>query len=296
VKVTSPPRAYAGGRDTYSLLVSMTSPRSQLWRGWAAVNRPVPGAATAACPRRQVQITQGTSFLSWQGSLPWQGSMSHRTLILTLILMLNLTRGRDATQAPTTSPLLEGRWKLLFTTRPGTASPIQRSFTGVEAFSVFQVLLGLGCHAWQARNQLGSRLRLRMVGVDIKQRVISIGSNAARRFAGMARFPRQLPIKEGEHVLPANQAPRALSAQGLEMCKDCGLLRPFRNTSFCCDSRCGCGDDVTWTATQEIDLEVPEARVVNVVEFPRNIGVLRVRLTSVCVRASSASVKQLSRA
>ncbi len=43
-------------------------------------------------------------------------------------------------QAPTTSPLLDGRWKLLFTTRPGTASPIQRSFTGVEAFSVFQVL------------------------------------------------------------------------------------------------------------------------------------------------------------
>lgn len=42
-------------------------------------------------------------------------------------------------QAPTQSPLLEGRWKLLYTTRPGTASPIQRSFTGVDAFTVFQV-------------------------------------------------------------------------------------------------------------------------------------------------------------
>ena len=41
--------------------------------------------------------------------------------------------------APVASPLLEGRWRLLFTTRPGTASPIQRTFTGVERFSVFQV-------------------------------------------------------------------------------------------------------------------------------------------------------------
>lgn len=31
----------------------------------------------------------------------------------------------DCLQNPTASPLLEGRWRLLFTTRPGTASPIQ---------------------------------------------------------------------------------------------------------------------------------------------------------------------------
>ncbi|MCJ1422692.1 hypothetical protein MMC29_000572 [Sticta canariensis] len=41
-------------------------------------------------------------------------------------------------QAPTSSGLLEGRWKLLFTTRPGSASPIQRTFVGVNAFSVYQ--------------------------------------------------------------------------------------------------------------------------------------------------------------
>jgi hypothetical protein len=40
--------------------------------------------------------------------------------------------------APAASPLLDGRWRLLFTTRPGTASPIQRAFTGVEAFKVYQ--------------------------------------------------------------------------------------------------------------------------------------------------------------
>ncbi|KAL1295576.1 hypothetical protein AAHE18_19G220800 [Arachis hypogaea] len=39
---------------------------------------------------------------------------------------------------PTKSNLIEGRWQLIFTTRPGTASPIQRTFVGVDFFSVFQ--------------------------------------------------------------------------------------------------------------------------------------------------------------
>ena len=41
-------------------------------------------------------------------------------------------------QAPTRSGLLDGRWRLLFTTRPGTSSPIQRAFVGTEAFTVYQ--------------------------------------------------------------------------------------------------------------------------------------------------------------
>lgn len=43
---------------------------------------------------------------------------------------------------PASSPLIAGRWKLLFTTRPGSSSPIQRAFTGVEAFSVHQEVTG----------------------------------------------------------------------------------------------------------------------------------------------------------
>lgn len=38
----------------------------------------------------------------------------------------------------TSSSLIEGRWQLVFTTRPGTASIIQRTFVGVDFFSVFQ--------------------------------------------------------------------------------------------------------------------------------------------------------------
>jgi PAP_fibrillin len=47
-------------------------------------------------------------------------------------------------QSPTTRPdLLDGRWKLLYTSSPGTNSPVQRAFTGTEAFTIFQeVMLG----------------------------------------------------------------------------------------------------------------------------------------------------------
>jgi len=40
--------------------------------------------------------------------------------------------------APTAAPELNGRWRLLFTSKPGTNSPIQRTFTSVDAFSIFQ--------------------------------------------------------------------------------------------------------------------------------------------------------------
>ncbi|XP_027185568.1 probable plastid-lipid-associated protein 12, chloroplastic isoform X2 [Coffea eugenioides] len=39
---------------------------------------------------------------------------------------------------PTSSSLIEGRWQLMFTTRPGTASAIQRTFVGVDSFTVYQ--------------------------------------------------------------------------------------------------------------------------------------------------------------
>ncbi|XP_038977878.1 probable plastid-lipid-associated protein 12, chloroplastic isoform X3 [Phoenix dactylifera] len=39
---------------------------------------------------------------------------------------------------PTSSSLIEGCWQLIFTTRPGTASPIQRTFVGVDFFKIFQ--------------------------------------------------------------------------------------------------------------------------------------------------------------
>ncbi|XP_007014797.2 PREDICTED: probable plastid-lipid-associated protein 12, chloroplastic isoform X1 [Theobroma cacao] len=51
---------------------------------------------------------------------------------------VQVLEGQEGMPDPTSSDLIEGRWQLMFTTRPGTASPIQRTFVGVEFFSVFQ--------------------------------------------------------------------------------------------------------------------------------------------------------------
>ena len=41
---------------------------------------------------------------------------------------------------PTSSPALDGCWKLLYTSSPGTNSPIQRTFTAFDGVSVYQVV------------------------------------------------------------------------------------------------------------------------------------------------------------
>ncbi|KAA8549611.1 hypothetical protein F0562_001371 [Nyssa sinensis] len=51
---------------------------------------------------------------------------------------VQILEGLEGVPDPTSSSLIEGRWQLMFTTRPGTASPIQRTFVGVDFFSVFQ--------------------------------------------------------------------------------------------------------------------------------------------------------------
>ncbi|XP_040995283.1 probable plastid-lipid-associated protein 12, chloroplastic isoform X2 [Juglans microcarpa x Juglans regia] len=51
---------------------------------------------------------------------------------------VQVLEGFEGVPDPTSSSLIEGRWQLMFTTRPQTASPIQRTFVGVDFFSVFQ--------------------------------------------------------------------------------------------------------------------------------------------------------------
>lgn len=45
-------------------------------------------------------------------------------------------------ESPTTRPdLLDGRWQLLYTSTPGTSSPVQRAFTSTDAFTIFQEIV-----------------------------------------------------------------------------------------------------------------------------------------------------------
>ena len=54
--------------------------------------------------------------------------------------LVNVLEKTSSTKFPTRSPLLNGCWRLLFTSSPGTNSPIQRTFTASSSVSVFQVV------------------------------------------------------------------------------------------------------------------------------------------------------------
>ena len=43
-------------------------------------------------------------------------------------------------RSPTKSESIDGSWKLLYTSTPSTNSPIQRTFTAIDGFSIFQVV------------------------------------------------------------------------------------------------------------------------------------------------------------
>jgi len=54
---------------------------------------------------------------------------------------------------------------------------------------------------YRLENHIGAGVKLGTTGVDFDQRLISLGPNAAVRFAGAATFPRQIPVPRGEKML-----------------------------------------------------------------------------------------------
>ncbi|KAL3132602.1 hypothetical protein ABBQ32_009130 [Trebouxia sp. C0010 RCD-2024] len=86
---------------------------------------------------------------------------------------------------PTDSPLLEGRWRLLFTTRPGSASPIQKTFVGVESFTVYQEVLLTASEGARVNNIVDFGAKIGTLKVEAEA---STNSNARPGFV-----PRQKP-------------------------------------------------------------------------------------------------------
>lgn len=85
-------------------------------------------------PRAESDILEAISRVKGRG----KSGMSMEDQNKLEMAVEELESSGSGVRDPTRSGLLEGRWRLLYTSRPTTASPIQRSFTGVDGFSVFQ--------------------------------------------------------------------------------------------------------------------------------------------------------------
>ena len=142
-------------------------------------------------------------------------------------------------QAPTTSPLLDGRWALLFTSRPGTASPIQRTFTAVDSVSG-----KWRQHALRNGRAAGGRVAARL------------GGRAGGLEAGI--WALRMP-------LPARSAP-SLECAGVVTALESSQQSPPPNPS-----------PIAVYQDIEVGDECEQARVSQVVDFGSAVGFLRVR-------------------
>ncbi|KAK9068673.1 hypothetical protein SSX86_012788 [Deinandra increscens subsp. villosa] len=87
----------------------------------------IQGRGRSASPEQLKAFEQAVAVLEATKGIPDPGFSSFYLFQLSVSSVMQ-----------TSSSLIEGRWQLIFTTRPGSASPIQRTFVGVDLFSVFQ--------------------------------------------------------------------------------------------------------------------------------------------------------------
>ena len=91
--------------------------------------------ATAAAEAQLLNILEATEAISGEATKLTEDQLG---TIQDAIKLLEASK--SGIQEPITSPLLDGTWKLLYTSSPGTNSPIQRKVTSTKGISVYQVV------------------------------------------------------------------------------------------------------------------------------------------------------------
>ena len=81
---------------------------------------------------------------------------------------------------PVTSPLIDGTWKLLYTSSPGTNSPIQRKVTSTKGVAVYQVVNLLDSTGSFVPGQLPDISNTVCIGDSSRLRVTAIASTVSR--------------------------------------------------------------------------------------------------------------------
>ncbi|KAJ1440261.1 hypothetical protein B484DRAFT_323088 [Ochromonadaceae sp. CCMP2298] len=105
-----------------------------------------------------------------------QSSLETLDAIAATILILE---GANPTKEPVNSELIDGCWKLLYTSSPGTNSPIQKTFTAFNGVSIYQVV--------NLIDQTGSFLS----GKRDVSNTVCFGDRARLRVTALASTPTQ---------------------------------------------------------------------------------------------------------
>jgi PAP_fibrillin len=100
-----------------------------VFKSFMLQNKPVSSSSSAI----EKQLVEAIAGVGGRGS---SGSDDAKRKVNDLIAQLEASSGgvRDAACAAS----VDGIWRLIYTSTPGTASPIQRSFVGVDSFGIYQ--------------------------------------------------------------------------------------------------------------------------------------------------------------
>ncbi|WVZ65883.1 hypothetical protein U9M48_015174, partial [Paspalum notatum var. saurae] len=147
IRLRPPPPRCASSRAGASRAARVWgAPRPQLRRRWAPTLAAPSVAAAEAYTEPELALIEALLGLQGRGRAvaPRQLQASGRVADTISWWLQEVERAVQALEDlggvpdPTSSSLIEGSWQLIFTTRPGTASPIQRTFVGVDSFRIFQ--------------------------------------------------------------------------------------------------------------------------------------------------------------
>ncbi|ERN17088.1 hypothetical protein AMTRI_Chr09g33530 [Amborella trichopoda] len=102
-------------------------------------SKPVKVAFASLAENRSISFTDSeTHLLECLLGVQGRGRSASKAQLQDVDQAVQVLEKSEGVRDPTSSSLIEGCWQLIFTTRPGTASPIQRTFVGVDTFSIFQ--------------------------------------------------------------------------------------------------------------------------------------------------------------
>eukprot|EP00245_Coleochaete_scutata_P005884 TRINITY_DN19859_c0_g1_i1.p1 TRINITY_DN19859_c0_g1~~TRINITY_DN19859_c0_g1_i1.p1 ORF type:complete len:431 (-),score=75.34 TRINITY_DN19859_c0_g1_i1:392-1684(-) len=136
---------------------------------------------------------------------------------------------------PVQSPLIEGKWQLMYTTRPGTASPIQRTFVGVDAFTVYQEVVLRGTDDPRISNIVQFSESVGLLKVEALATVAEGGKRIKFQFDRAAFDFKALPFKVPYPVpfkLLGDEAKGWLDTTYLSQSGDVRISRGNKGTTF----------------------------------------------------------------
>jgi hypothetical protein len=156
------------------MLAKSVSPFS-LFKVFSSTTVPKLDLMTAAAEAKLLSILDSTEAISGDETKLSSGQLNTISEAIRV-----LEQSKSSQRDPVTSPLIDGTWKLLYTSSPGTNSPIQRKVTSTKGVAVYQVVNLLATEGSFLPDKLPDISNTVCISDSSRLRITAIASTAKR--------------------------------------------------------------------------------------------------------------------